>query len=83
MSEPMKSLPTKATICTVKMEGGKTVVNCVGFKSRFENPEDAAKFLDLDWQEFNRMILLNATNASMILMRKDHLEQWRMSSDQG
>jgi hypothetical protein len=75
--------PSKATICTVKMDDGKTVINCAGFKYPFPTTVAAAKFLGIPWEEFDRMILLNATNASMILMRKDHLEQWRMSSDQG
>lgn len=73
--------PIGATICTVKQEGSNTVVNVAGFKYPFPSPTNVAKFLDIPWKEFDRMILLNATNASMILIRKDHLEKWHLSSE--
>lgn len=73
--------PRGATIISIKQEDGKTVVNCAGFKYPFPTKVAAAKFLDIPWQEFDRMILLNATNASMILLRKDHLEMWHPSSE--
>ena len=81
MNEPLKSLPDGATICSVKTEDTKTVINCAGFKHKFLNTVDAAKFLGVPWDQFNRMIDLNRTNPSMILLRRDHLEMWRPSNE--
>lgn len=79
MNEPSKALPNGATICSVKTEDGKTVINCAGFKHKFIDQVEAAKFLGIPWDEFHHMADRNRTNAAMILLRRDHLEMWRAS----
>lgn len=71
------NMPNRCTVCTVKWEGNKIVVNYAGFKRAFEETAKAAQFLDLPWVQFTDMV--QETYGALILVRRDHLEQWKGS----
>lgn len=77
MDGEITTMPDKATVCTIETSGDTVYINCAGFKHRFTNYVQAAKYLNLPWEEF--VDLLAAEHELLILLRHNAKEKWHSS----